>query len=124
MPRYRTRVAGQVFLTFSAGVTDARCCMGLLTADAVDDPNGVQKLCRQPDGTPLFGVPVGDGGPIVRLSPGGQDFVRHADDGLIVVERAPRDLAATQFRFEARADGTEVIRSVDDPDRFLQVDAG
>jgi len=177
---------GRIFLTFSASATDARYCMGLLTADAdadlldraswvktpdpifvtdaetsrfgpghnsftvaedgvtdvlvyhardyrdisgdpLYDPNRhtrVQKLYWHPDGTPLFGVPVGDGGPIVRLSPGGHDFVRHADDGLIVVERAPRDLAATQFRFEARAERTEVVRSVDHPDRYLQADGG
>ena len=177
---------GRVFLTFSASATDARYCMGLLTADAdadlldraswvktpdpifvtddetrrygpghnsftvaedgvtdvlvyhardyrdiagdpLYDPNRhtrAQKLYWHPDGTPMFGVPIGDGGPIVRLSPGGHDFVRHTEDGLIVVERAPHDLAATQFRFEAQADGTEVIRSVDHPDRYVQVDEG
>jgi GH43 family beta-xylosidase len=177
---------GRVFLTFSASATDARYCMGLLTADAdsdlldrdswvkspdpifvtnaetarygpghnsftvaedgvtdvlvyhardyrditgdpLYDPNRhtrVQRLYWHPDGTPLFGVPVGDGGPIVRISPAHRtrDFVRHDDDGLIVVESAPHDLAATQFRFEARADGTEAIRSVDHPDRYLHVD--
>ncbi len=176
---------GRVFLTFSASATDARYCMGLLTADAdadlldrdswvktpdpifvtnestarfgpghnsftvaedgrtdvlvyhardyrditgdpLYDPNRharVQRLYWHPDGTPLFGVPVGDGGPIVRLGPADRadTFVRHADDGAIVAERAPRALAATQFRFEARDDGTEVLRSVDHPDRFVQV---
>ena len=124
---------GRVFLTFSASATDARYCMGLLTADAdsdlldrdswvktpdpifvtneetkrfgpghnsftvaedgvtdvlvyhardyrditgdpLYDPNRhtrVQRLYWHPDGTPLFGVPVGDGGPIVRISPAG-----------------------------------------------------
>ncbi len=38
------------------------------------------------------------------------------------MERAPRDLADTQFRFEAREDGAETIRSVDHPDRFVRVD--
>ncbi|GAA0544933.1 hypothetical protein GCM10010172_28190 [Paractinoplanes ferrugineus] len=179
---------GRVFLTFSASATDARYCMGLLTADAdadlldrdswvktpdpifetdaetsrfgpghnsftvaedgvtdvlvyhardyrditgdpLYDPNRhtrVQKLYWHPDGTPLFGIPVGDGGPIVRVSAADRptDFVRHTDDGLILIERAPRDLAATQFRFEARPDGTEVIRSVAHPARFLHVDSG
>ncbi|WP_213013846.1 family 43 glycosylhydrolase, partial [Paractinoplanes toevensis] len=179
---------GRVFLTFSASATDARYCMGLLTADAdadlldrdswvktpdpifvtntetsrfgpghnsftvaedgvtdvlvfhardyrditgdpLYDPNRhtrVQKVYWHPDGTPLFGIPVGDGGPIVRVSPANRptDFVRHTDDGLLVVERAPRDLAATQFRFEARDDGTELVRSVDHPSQFLHVDAG
>jgi GH43 family beta-xylosidase len=177
---------GRVFLTFSASATDARYCMGLLTADAdsdlldrgswektpdpvfvtdeetqrygpghnsftvaedgvtdvlvyhardyrditgdpLYDPNRHTRLQRvywHPDGTPLFGVPVGDGGPMVRIAPQDrpQDFVRHTGEGLIVVEHAPRDLAATQFRFEARADGTEAIRSVDQPGRFLAVD--
>ncbi|GIE98019.1 family 43 glycosylhydrolase [Paractinoplanes rishiriensis] len=177
---------GRVFLVFSASATDARYCMGLLTADAdadlldrdswvktpdpifvtneatkrfgpghnsftvaedgvtdvlvyhardyrditgdpLYDPNRhtrVQKLYWHPDGTPLFGVPVGDGGPIVRLTPADRrhHFVRHNADGVIVLEKAPYDLAPTQFRFEAREDGTEVIRSVDHPDRFLKVD--
>ena len=176
---------GRVFLTFSASATDARYCMGLLTADASSDllkreswgktpdpifvtsaatarygpghnsftvaedgrtdvlvyhardyrditgdplydPNRharVQRLYWHPDGTPLFGVPVGDGGPIVRLSPAerSDDFVRH-QDGSLVVQRAPHDLAATQFRFEARPDGTEVLRSVDRPDQFVGPD--
>ncbi|MGK5679590.1 glycoside hydrolase family 43 protein [Actinoplanes sp. URMC 104] len=177
---------GRVFLTFSASATDARYCMGLLTADAdadllrreswvktpdpvfvtsaetsrygpghnsftvaedgrtdvlvyhardyrditgdpLYDPNRharVQRLYWHPDGTPLFGVPVGDGGPIVRISPADRpdDFVRHAADGAIVVQRAPRDLAATQFRFEAQDDGTEVIRSVDHPASYVGSD--
>ncbi|MEU4239117.1 family 43 glycosylhydrolase [Actinoplanes sp. NPDC026619] len=176
---------GRIFLTFSASATDARYCMGLLTADAdadlldrdswvkspdpifvtntetsrfgpghnsftvaedgvtdvlvfhardyrditgdpLYDPNRhtrVQKIYWHPDGTPLFGVPVGDGGPIVRVSLA-DHFVRHTDDGLIVLERAPHDLAATQFRFEAQADGTELIRSVDHPTQFLHAEAG
>lgn len=178
---------GRLFLTFSASATDARYCMGLLTADAdadlldrsswvktpdpifvtndeikrfgpghnsftvaedgvtdvlvyhardyrditgdpLYDPNRhtrVQKVYWHPDGTPLFGVPVGDGGPIVRISPADRanDFVRHTDDGTIAVERAPHDLAATQFRFEPR-DGAEIIRSVDHPDRFVQIASG
>ncbi|MFC7273816.1 family 43 glycosylhydrolase [Paractinoplanes rhizophilus] len=175
---------GRVFLTFSASATDARYCMGLLTAsanadlldrdswvktadpifvtspetarygpghnsftvaedgvtdvlvfhardyrditgDPLYDPNRharVQKLYWHPDGTPLFGVPVGDGGPIVRLSPGRHDFVRHDDAGVLVIARAPRDLAATQFRFEAHDGGTEVIRSVDRPDLHVRID--
>jgi hypothetical protein len=96
-----------------------------ITGDPLYDPNRharVQKLYWHPDGTPLFGVPVGDGGPIVRLSPGRHDFVRHDDAGVLVVARAPRDLAATQFRFEANDGGTEVIRSVDRPDLHVRID--
>ena len=99
-----------------------------ITGDPLYDPNRhtrVQRLYWHPDGTPLFGVPVGDGGPIVRISPATRpdDFVRHTDGGPLSVARAPHDLAATQFRFEAR-DGAEVLRSVDHPDRFVRADAG
>jgi len=179
---------GRVFLTFSASATDARYCMGLLTADAranlldreawtktpdpifvtdeqtkqygpghnsftvaedgktdvlvyhardyrditgdpLYDPNRhtrVQKLYWHPDGTPLFGVPVGAGGPIVRLSPDGlpDHFVRHTSDFALQVEPAPHDLGATQFRFVASplGDGTESIQSLDHPDRYVRVD--
>jgi hypothetical protein len=84
----------------------------------------VQKIYWHPDGTPLFGVPVGDGGPIVRISPSNRatDFVRHTDGGPLSVARSPRDLAATQFRFAAQADGTESIQSVDHPGLFVRVD--
>ncbi|MBU2663257.1 glycoside hydrolase family 43 protein [Actinoplanes bogorensis] len=94
-----------------------------ITGDPLYDPNRharVQRLYWHPDGTPLFGIPVGDGGPIVRLSPTDKPdyFVRH-QDGSLVVQHTPHDLAATQFRFEARPDGTEVLRSVDHPDQFV-----
>jgi GH43 family beta-xylosidase len=177
---------GRVFLTFSASATDARYCMGLLTADAdadlldraswtktpdpifvtneqtkqygpghnsftvaedgvtdvlvyhardyrditgdpLYDPNRhtrVQKLYWHRDGTPLFGVPVGKGGPIVRLSPVDSRgaFVRH-EDGALVVRRDVRELATSQFRFVAggAGDGTESIQSVDLPDRYIAV---
>ncbi|MET8151455.1 glycoside hydrolase family 43 protein [Actinoplanes sp. NPDC049668] len=175
---------GRVFVTFSASATDARYCVGLLTADAradllahaswsktpdpvfvtntatgrygpghnsftvaedgvtdvlvyhardyrdivgdpLYDPNRhtrVQRLYWHPDGTPLFGVPVGAGGPIVRLSPAerGAWFVRR-DDSALVVGPPGHALADTQFRFVASADGTEVIQSVDLPDRHVRV---
>ncbi|WP_045741778.1 family 43 glycosylhydrolase [Actinoplanes rectilineatus] len=175
---------GRVFLTFSASATDARYCMGLLTAsassdllarsswvktpdpifvtseatnrwgpghnsftvaedgvtdvlvyhardyrditgDPLYDPNRhtrVQKLYWHEDGTPLFGIPVGDGGPIVRLSPADapRSFVRHVDDA-VRVDRAPRELEQTQFRFVAAADGTESVQSVDEPTKYLAV---
>jgi GH43 family beta-xylosidase len=175
---------GRVFLTFSASATDARYCMGLLTADAdanlldraswvktddpifvsndetqrwgpghnsftvaedgktdvlvyhardykqitgdpLYDPNRharVQKLYWHPDGTPLFGVPVGDGGPIVRLSER-TGYVHHSGAALDVVP-APRDLGATQFRFVAAADGSETIQSVDQPSLFVTIAGG
>ena len=49
------------------------------------------------------------------------DFVRHTGDSPLRPERAPHDLAATQFRFTARPDGTESVRSVDLPDQYLRV---
>ncbi|WP_328477442.1 glycoside hydrolase family 43 protein [Actinoplanes sp. NBC_00393] len=175
---------GKVFIAFSASATDARYCMGLLTADASDnlldraswtktpdpifvtnratsrfgpghnsftvaedgktdvlvyhardyeaitgdplyDPNRhtrVQKLYWHEDGTPLFGIPVGAGGPIVRLSPSDspRSFVKHEGDA-VIAERAPRELELTQFRFVAAADGTETIQSVDQPAKFVTV---
>ena len=98
-----------------------------ITGDPLYDPNRhtrVQKIYWHPDGTPLFGVPVGDGGPIVRISPSNRatDFVRHTDGGPLSVARSPRDLAATQFRFAPQTDGTESIQSVDRPGLFVRVD--
>lgn len=180
---------GRVFLTFSASATDARYCMGLLTAsaganlldraswvktpdpvfvtneqtrrygpghnsftvaedgvtdvlvyhardyrdivgDPLYDPNRhtrVQKLYWHRDGTPLFGVPVGDGGPIVRLAPADapDSSVRHRDF-LLRVDADVRELADTQFRFVPgfAGAGTESIRSVNFPDRYVRVAGG
>ncbi|WP_229072834.1 glycoside hydrolase family 43 protein [Actinoplanes sp. DH11] len=96
-----------------------------ITGDPLYDPNRhtrVQKLYWHEDGTPLFGIPVGDGGPIVRLSPADapQWFVRHTGD-VIEAARAPRDLEKTQFRFIPAADGTETMQSVDEPAKFVTV---
>ncbi|BCJ40717.1 hypothetical protein GCM10010168_72950 [Actinoplanes ianthinogenes] len=96
-----------------------------ITGDPLYDPNRharVQKLYWHPDGTPLFGVPVGDGGPIVRLNvrDSRNTFVHHAGTA-VQVAPAPRDLGATQFRFVAAADGTETIQSVDQPSLFLTI---
>jgi GH43 family beta-xylosidase len=177
---------GRVFVTFSASATDARYCMGLLTADAdadllaraswvktpdpifvtseqtrrygpghnsftvaedgktdvlvyhardyrdivgdpLNDPNRhtrVQKLYWHRDGTPLLGVPVGAGGPIVRLSPADAPsaFVRHFEF-VLRVDAAVRELADTQFRFvPGFAGGTTVsLQSVNFPDRYVRV---
>ncbi|AEV86406.1 alpha-arabinofuranosidase [Actinoplanes sp. SE50] len=94
-----------------------------INGDPLYDPNRhtrVQKLYWHPDGTPLFGVPVGDGGPIVRLS-AGRDFLHHGTTSLEMAP-APEDLGATQFRFVAAADGTETIRSVDKPSLSVRID--
>ena len=175
---------GRIFVTFSASATDARYCMGLLTADAradllqhaswvknpdpvfvtrpetqrygpghncftvaedgrtdvlvyhardyrditgdpLYDPNRhtrVQRLYWHPDGTPLFGVPIGDGGPIVRLSPtdARTSYVRHAGAELRV-EPSPRELGATQFRFVPESG---VLQSVDAPGSYVSLVGG
>ena len=96
-----------------------------ITGDPLYDPNRhtrVQKLYWHEDGTPLFGIPVGSGGPIVRLSPSDKprSFVKHEGD-VVRVAHAPRELELTQFRFVAAADGTETVQSVDQPTKFLVV---
>jgi GH43 family beta-xylosidase len=177
---------GRVFMTFSASATDARYCMGLLTAsadadlldpaswtkspepvfvtsaetgqygpghnsftvaedgvtdvlvyhardyreisgDPLYDPNRhtrVQKLYWHSDGTPLFGVPVGKGGPIVRLSPvdAPSAYIRH-DEFVCRVEEDVRKLADSQFRFVPglAGSGSESLQSVNYPDRYLHV---
>ena len=175
---------GRVFVTFSASATDARYCMGLLTADenanlldarswtkspnpvfttnaetrqfgpghnsftvAEDgrtdvlvfhardyrdivgdplfDPNRhtrVQKLYWNEDGTPAFGVPVGKGGPVVRLSPldARHLVVRHAEFRLRV-EGNVREVADSWFRLVPGhlGAGTVSVQSVNYPDRYL-----
>ncbi|HWS32101.1 MAG TPA: family 43 glycosylhydrolase [Actinoplanes sp.] len=96
-----------------------------ITGDPLYDPNRhtrVQKLYWHEDGTPLFGIPVGSGGPIVRLSPADKprSFVKHEGD-VLRAAHAPRELELTQFRFVAAADGTETIQSVDQPTRSVAV---
>ena len=99
-----------------------------ITGDPLYDPNRhtrVQKLYWHADGTPLFGVPVGSGGPIVRLSPGDTTnaFVRHFEYTLRV-DSGVRELADSQFRFVPgfAGTGTESIQSVNFPDRYVRVD--
>ncbi|GIE74171.1 hypothetical protein Aph02nite_01210 [Actinoplanes philippinensis] len=99
-----------------------------ITGDPLYDPNRhtrVQKLYWHEDGTPLFGVPVGSGGPIVRLSPADRprSFVKHVGDAF-QVDHAPRELELTQFRFVKAADGTETVQSVDQPAKYLTVSGG
>ncbi|HEX2131343.1 MAG TPA: family 43 glycosylhydrolase [Actinophytocola sp.] len=177
---------GRVFVTFSASATDARYCMGLLTADEnanlldarswtksadpvfvtndqtrrfgpghnsftvaedgrtdvlvyharayrdIDgdplfDPNRhtrVQRLGWNEDGTPSFGVPVGEGGPISRLSPldAPNLVVRHFEYRLRV-DGDVRELADSQFRFGPGhlGAGTVSLASVNFPDRYVRV---
>ncbi|WP_228122585.1 family 43 glycosylhydrolase [Saccharothrix syringae] len=176
---------GRVFVTFSASATDARYCMGLLTADEnadlldarswtktptpvfttndatrqygpghnsfttvgdrdvlvyhardyrditgdpLFDPNRhtrVQRLYWNDDGTPAFGVPVGKGGPAVRLSPVDSPHlvVRHFEYRLRV-DGNVRELADSQFRIVDGflGAGTAAVQSVNFPDRYARVD--
>lgn len=178
---------GRVFVTFSASATDARYCMGLLTADEnanlldarswtkspnpvlvtnaetgqfgpghnsftvhgeddvlvyhardyrditgdpLFDPNRhtrVQKLYWNEDGTPSFGVPVGRGGPVVRLSPydARHLVVRHAEFRLRV-EGNVREVADSWFRFNPGhlGAGTVAVQSVNFPDRHVTAGDG
>ena len=98
-----------------------------IVGDPLYDPNRhtrVQKLYWNHDGTPLFGVPVGKGGPIVRLSPADAPaaFVRQTEF-VLRVDTDVRELADSQFRFVAgfAGDGTESIQSVNYPDRYVHV---
>ncbi|WP_158843560.1 family 43 glycosylhydrolase [Saccharothrix deserti] len=175
---------GRVFVTFSASATDARYCMGLLTADEnanlldarswtktptpifttndatrqygpghnsfttvgdqdvlvyhardyrditgdpLFDPNRhtrVQRVHWNADGTPSFGVPVGKGGPLVRLSPldAPNLFVRHYEYRLRV-DGNVREVADSQFRFVPGflGAGTVAVQSVNFPDRYARV---
>ena len=98
-----------------------------IVGDPLYDPNRharAQRLYWHPDGTPLFGVPVGVGGPIVRLSPGdsASSFVRHFAYELRV-DADVRELADSQFRFVPGNSGGDTVslQSVNFPDRFVRV---
>ncbi|MEV4131767.1 family 43 glycosylhydrolase [Dactylosporangium sp. NPDC049742] len=99
-----------------------------IAGDPLYDPNRhtrVQQLYWHRDGTPLFGVPVGAGGPIVRLTPSDvpRGFLRHSSF-VLRVDADVRELADSQFRFVAAADGTETLQSVNYPDRHVTVAGG
>ncbi|MGY0538969.1 family 43 glycosylhydrolase [Nocardioides sp. YJ-D4] len=101
-----------------------------ITGDPLYDPNRharVQKVVWHADGTPMFGIPVGKGGPIVRLTPldAPGSFVRHYEYA-VRVDHAPRDLADSQFRFVPglAGDGSESLQSVNFPDRYVRVTGG
>ncbi|MFI9526154.1 family 43 glycosylhydrolase [Micromonospora rosaria] len=99
-----------------------------ITGDPLYDPNRharVQKLYWDADGTPLFGIPVGAGGPIVRLSPADASrytFVRHVGS-TVVVDTDSRALADTQFRIGVGLAGADTVsvQSVDQPGWYLRV---
>lgn len=98
-----------------------------IVGDPLYDPNRharSQRLYWHSDGTPLFGVPVGVGGPIVRLSPAdsSSSFVRHFAYELRV-DADVRELADSQFRFVPGHSGgdTVSVQSVNFPDRYVRV---
>ncbi|HEV8556239.1 MAG TPA: family 43 glycosylhydrolase [Actinophytocola sp.] len=98
-----------------------------ITGDPLFDPNRhtrVQRLYWNEDGTPSFGIPVGRGGPISRLSPMDtpQLVLRHFEFRLRF-EGNVRELADSQFRFVPGhlGPGTVSLQSVNFPDRYLRV---
>jgi GH43 family beta-xylosidase len=170
---------GRLFLTYSASATDARYCLGMLTADAgadimsaaswsksaepvfvtseqthvygpghnsftVDehgrdmliyhgrdyrqiegdplfDPNRhtrAQRLYYRADGTPDFGIPVGNGPLPDRLSPldAPNRFLGHRDGRLLVGDLP---LPSTQFRQLAGTGRGIMLAPVDAPDRVV-----
>jgi hypothetical protein len=172
---------GKLFITYSASATDARYCLGLLTADAnadimkadswtkspkpvfvsssvtgvygpghnsftVDeqgrdvlvyhgrdyaaikgdplfDPNRhtrVQRLYYKPDGTPDFGIPVGNGLVPDRFSPASDKtaFLRHDGDSVSV---GRGDIPSSQFRQMPglAGRGSVSLVPIDAPDHYL-----
>ena len=96
-----------------------------ISGDPLFDPNRhtrVQKLYWNSDGTPAFGVPVGKGGTVVRLSPlDAPDLVvRHAEFRLRV-EGDVREVADSWFRFTPGhlGAGTVSVQSVNYPNRYV-----
>lgn len=101
-----------------------------ITGDPLFDPNRhtrVQKLYWNEDGTPSFGVPVGKGGTIIRLSPldAPNLVVRHADFRLRV-DGNVREVADSWFRFVPGhlGNGTVSIQSVNYPNHYVRAAEG
>ena len=101
-----------------------------ITGDPLFDPNRhtrVQKLYWNEDGTPSFGVPVGKGGTIIRLSPldAPNLVVRHAEFRLRV-DGNVREVADSWFRFVPGnlGNGTVSIQSVNFPNHYVRVAEG
>jgi GH43 family beta-xylosidase len=101
-----------------------------IAGDPLFDPNRhtrVQKLYWNEDGTPAFGVPVGKGGEIVRLSPMDAPglVVRHADFRLRV-EGNVREVADSWFRFTPGhlGAGTVSVQSGNFPNHYVRAGEG
>jgi GH43 family beta-xylosidase len=98
-----------------------------IVGDPLFDPNRhtrVQRLYWNEDGTPSFGVPVGKGGPISRVSPldAPHLVLRHVEFRLRF-EGNVRELADSQFRFVPGhlGAGTVSLQSVNFPGRYVRV---
>jgi GH43 family beta-xylosidase len=101
-----------------------------ISGDPLFDPNRhtrVQKLYWNEDGTPSFGVPVGKGGPVVRLSPfdARELVVRHAEFRLRV-EGNVREVGDSWFRFVPGhlGAGTVSVQPVSFPDHYVRAGEG
>lgn len=98
-----------------------------ITGDPLYDPNRharLQRLHWNENGTPSFGVPVGKGGPVIRLSPmdAPRARVRHYDYRLRV-DSDVREVADSQFRIVPGFLGPDriALRSVNFPDRYVRI---
>jgi GH43 family beta-xylosidase len=101
-----------------------------INGDPLFDPNRhtrVQKLYWNEDGTPSFGVPVGKGGTIVRLSPldAPNLVVRHAEFRLRV-EGNVREVADSWFRLVPGhlGAGTVSLQSANFPNHYVRAGEG
>ena len=97
-----------------------------IVGDPLYDPNRharVQRLHWNADGTPNFGVPVGDGELPVRLEPAGALGTFLAHDGVNVAAAAAPALGASQFRIAPgyAKKNSVVIEPVLTKGRYLRV---
>ncbi|WP_404339564.1 family 43 glycosylhydrolase [Sphingomonas sp. MMS12-HWE2-04] len=94
-----------------------------IKGDPLFDPNRhtrVQRLYYREDGTPDFGIPVGNGAVPDRFSPANAkgQFLRH-DGDRVVVGRG--NIPSSQFRSVPLAGGAVALVAVDAPDKALTV---
>lgn len=95
-----------------------------IVGDPLYDPNRhtrMQRLYYRPDGTPDFGIPVGNGEVPDRFTPASQPgvYLRH-EDGKVLAGEGP--LPDTQFRQKPglAGEGTVSLEPVTAPGRFLR----
>jgi GH43 family beta-xylosidase len=97
-----------------------------ITGDPLYDPNRharIQKLFWNADGTPDFGVPVGDGALPVRLEPASAAGSFLAHDGTAIFAAGSPAVGASQFRIAAgyAKKNSVVIEPVLAKDHYLRV---